>query len=408
MNAHLFTDQHGLRLIQEFEGAPRLKARLCEGGAWELSYGCTFYADGSAVQEGDTCTEDQALAMFRHALGVFEEAVKAAVTIPLNSHQFSALVAFAYNVGIDALKSSTVLRETNKGRFYDAAAAFGMWIFATKNGHKQAYRGLLRRRYAEACLYLSYDWTTACDIDSIALTREPPETLPGTDRVRYKTPFKEVLAVAQRYPLPALPAELILDKPLAPESVPAATGGQPVQGSQPPAPAVPAAKQNTAGASPPAAQAGEGAGVSRPSPPPPAGQATVDPTAPPAKPSPVPAKPAPAPAPTISTKPPEPPEPPPSLQQQRDAVNASGTPGIDPSSAKSMLLSRRFWGLLMIISGRVVFAIWGTDTLLKLGSDPIVSEMVANVMVMMAASAWEYCGEMLHTWGRARAKRPLR
>jgi lysozyme len=248
VNEHLFTNNDGLRLITQFEGAPRLKARRCEGGAWELSYGVTFYPDGSPVREGDTCTEEQAMAMFRHALQVFEEAVKRLVTVPLTSHQFSALVAFCYNIGESNMASSTVLKEVNAGRFDDAAAAFGMWVFATLDGYKQAFRGLLRRRYAEAACFLGYDWTEACADEAIALQREKPASLPGKDRVIYKTPFKDVLRVAQRYPLsPAIepapeakPAPaLIPDTPAAPPQADAKGDGaslatQPV--SAPPAP----------------------------------------------------------------------------------------------------------------------------------------------------------------------------
>ena len=250
MNEHLFTNNDGLRLITQFEGAPRLKARRCEGGAWELSYGVTFYPDGSPVREGDTCTEEQAMAMFRHALQVFEEAVKRLVTVPLTSHQFSALVAFCYNIGESNMASSTVLKEVNAGRFDDAAAAFGMWVFATLDGYKQAFRGLLRRRYAEAACFLGYDWTEACADEAIALQREKPASLPGKDRVIYKTPFKDVLRVAQRYPLspatqPAPEAKpapaLIPDTPAAPPQA-TAKAGQPEPATQPKAPAAPAEK----------------------------------------------------------------------------------------------------------------------------------------------------------------------
>ena len=205
MNEHLYTTDDGLRLIQEFEGAPRLKARLCEGGAWELSYGVTFRPDGTRIREGETCTETEAMTLFRHALGVFEQAVRDMVTVPLEPHQFSALVAWVYNIGIENARSSTVLREVNANRVYDAAAAFGMWIYATKNEYKQALRGLLRRRYAEACLFLGYQWSEACADEAIALQRERPTSLPGKDKVIYKTPFKDVLAVAQHYPLDASP-----------------------------------------------------------------------------------------------------------------------------------------------------------------------------------------------------------
>jgi lysozyme len=234
MNEGLFTNAHGLRLIQEFEGAPRLTARMCEGGAWELSYGVTFHVDGSPIQEGETCTEAEALALFRHALRVFEDGVRGLVTVPLTANQFSALVAFAYNVGLANLAKSTVLRETNAGRNFDAAAAFGMWVYATKNGYMQALRGLLRRRYAEACLFLGYDWTIACDIDAIALQRDKPASLPGRDVVRYKTPFKDVLGVAERYPLDGVPGpELVLSTPAPSVSTPAGKGSAPAAGPSP-------------------------------------------------------------------------------------------------------------------------------------------------------------------------------
>ena len=377
MNEQLFTNAHGLRLIQEYEGAPRLKARLCEGNSFELSYGVTFDLNGNPFTADSTCTPEESDALFRNALELFERGVRELVTVPLNSNQFSGLTAFAWNIGLANFATSSVLRRVNENRMDDAAACFGMWIFATNGaGHKQALRGLLRRRYAESCLFMSYQWEQACDTDAIALQREIPETLPGTDRVIYRTPFKDVLAVAQRYPLEA---ELVLTTKADPAAVPASgAAGQPApQPSQ--AQAAPAPPSKPGATSSPASSPA-------PSPKPPQGTSVA--------PVPVPAR----------------PEPPllPTPAQQREGVNGSTTPGIDPSSPKSMLLSRRFWGLLMVISGRVVFAIWGTDTLLKLGSDPLVSEMVANVMVMMAASAWEYCGEMLHTWGKARAKRMLR
>ena len=218
MNEALYTNANGLRLITEFEGAPRLTARLCEGGAWELGYGVTFNLEGAPFKEGDTCTPEYADALFRNALKLFEDGVREAVTVPLNGNQFSALVAFAYNVGLENFRTSSVLRRVNENRMDDASVCFGMWLYATKDGHKQALRGLLRRRYAEACLFMSYSWTEACDNDAIALQREIPDTLPGTDRVIYKTPFKDVLSVAQRYPL-APADELVLTQPAPPSTM---------------------------------------------------------------------------------------------------------------------------------------------------------------------------------------------
>lgn len=256
MNEALSTNANGLRLIAEFEGAPRLTARLCEGGAWELGYGVTFNLDGAPFKDGDTCTPEYADALFRNALKLFEDGVRELVTVPLTSDEFSAVVAFAYNVGLENLRGSTVLRRINENRMDDAAAAFGMWIFATKGGRKQAYRGLLRRRYAEALLFMGYDWGVAtADTEAtnpVSLQAVAPDTLPGTDRVIYKTPFKDVLAVAQRYPL-APADELVLSQPAPPlvTRVPEVVGG--TAGALPsPAPAATPAKVSPAPTVPPA------------------------------------------------------------------------------------------------------------------------------------------------------------
>lgn len=267
MNDHLYVNNHGLRLITQFEGEPRLKARLCEGGAWEISYGVTFYPDGSPVKEGDTVTYDEALAIFRNALTVFEDHVKRLVTVALNGNQFSALVSLCYNIGSANFERSSVLRHVNARRFDDAADAFGMWLYATLGQHKQALRGLLRRRYAEAVVFMGYDFEVACSDDAVALVRERPPGDIGTDKVLFKTPFRDVLVVAQRYSLPPLDDELVLTQPASPR-VPAVEAAQrQPDPARSPAVAGAASPPKPATASPAAAPAAR-AGVTQPSPPP--------------------------------------------------------------------------------------------------------------------------------------------
>jgi lysozyme len=375
------TCDDGLRLIQQFEGAPRLKARLCEGGAWELSYGVTFHPDGRPVQSGETCTEDYALEMFRHALGVFEQAVSAALTVPVTQHQFSALVALAYNIGAENFAKSTVLRETNANRVDDAAAAFGMWIYATQGGHKQAYRGLLRRRYSEACLYLGYDWTEACEEDAIALKREPPVSLPGTDKVIYKTPFKDVLRVAQRYPL-AVPTEAAEAHLFEPEPPPPAVAIPSVTVAEPPEVSPPLPVQPPAAPAPekPVAQSGASPSVIA------TGPAVVQ---------------APAPPPVRIPAPPRLPDPPVPIGQQTGAVDGTRKAEEWSSSAKAMWMSRRFYGLMLIMIGRGWMLFTGSNALLGAVSDPLVMEFVGGFCVMLV-------GEAVQAWGNAKATRPLR
>jgi len=259
MNDAMVIGANGLRLIAEREGKPRLEARLCEGGRYELSYGCTVWPDGRAVQATDTCTPDEALQLFAYNLTRFEEVVEKLVKVPLNQNQYDALVSLAYNIGDgygpgEGFEDSTVLRMINfttpdgapAPRWDDAADAFGRWIYATKPAskrtpdepiewylsptgepcaHKRAMRGLVIRRYAEACLFLSLDWTRARLDEVVSLqtslawndTRNRNE-----DLVTRRTEFSEVRALASPYPLPE-PAAVAITAPPAAIPAPAAT-----------------------------------------------------------------------------------------------------------------------------------------------------------------------------------------
>jgi len=61
------------------------------------------------------------------------------------------LVDFAFNCGCRNLDNSTLLKKVNEGDHEGAAAEFLKWDMA--GGHVMA--GLLRRRQAEAALFLS-------------------------------------------------------------------------------------------------------------------------------------------------------------------------------------------------------------------------------------------------------------
>lgn len=357
MNDHLYVNNHGLRLITQFEGEPRLKARLCEGGAWEMSYGVTFYPDGSPVKEGDSCTYDEALGMFRHALSVFEGHVKRLVTVPLNGNQFSALVSLCYNIGPVNFERSSVLRHVNARRFDDAADAFGMWLYATLGQHKQALRGLLRRRYAEAVVFMGYDFEVACSDDAVALVRERPPGDIGTDKVLFKTPFRDVLVVAQRYPLPA-DDELVLTQPASPR-VPAVEAAQRQQPD-------PARSPAAAGA---AAHVNETAKVSHDA-------AVASKIAPKANTTSVGG--------SSEATPVAPPLP-------KDAAPASLEP-------KDMVLSKRFWGL-------TVTALGTTNLLPQAAQTWVSNEGNRELITWLIVVA---LGFALYKYGQHKAKKPLK
>jgi lysozyme len=147
-----------LALIKEFEGL-RLVAYLCTGKRWTIGYGTTVYADGTMVQEGDTCTKSDAEAFLVTDVRHFAADVRSLVKVPVTNNQFCALVSFAYNVGSDidadkiaeGLGDSTLLKKLNAGDIKGAADEFPKW---NKSGGFVT-PGLVRRREAERKLFLT-------------------------------------------------------------------------------------------------------------------------------------------------------------------------------------------------------------------------------------------------------------
>lgn len=72
------------------------------------------------------------------------------VKVRLTQSQFDALVSFVYNVGVEAFRTSTLLRKLNGADYVGAAAEFKRW----KMGGGKVLPGLIRRRKREEELFL--------------------------------------------------------------------------------------------------------------------------------------------------------------------------------------------------------------------------------------------------------------
>ncbi len=141
----------GLNLLKQFEGCS-LKPYSDAVGVATIGYGCTFYENGEKVQLSDAeITEERATELLKNVLKQFENDVAEVVKVDLTQSQFDALVCFAYNTGSNALRNSTLLKKLNDGDTLGATCEFTRWHFA----NKKALKGLLRRRLAEAVLFLS-------------------------------------------------------------------------------------------------------------------------------------------------------------------------------------------------------------------------------------------------------------
>jgi len=144
--------QKGIDLIINFEGMC-LKPYLCQAKIPTIGIGATFYPDGRKVTMADKpITKEEAIELLKATLAIFEKQVDSFTTDAVTQHQFDALVSFAYNLGSNALKNSTLIKKVNANPNDPTIKdEFMKWVNA--GGKKLA--GLVRRREAEATLYFT-------------------------------------------------------------------------------------------------------------------------------------------------------------------------------------------------------------------------------------------------------------
>lgn len=139
---------NAINLIKQFEDF-RAEAYKCPAGVWTIGYGTTRI-NGQPVKAGMTITEDQALQLVQQEVNKLWSQIESILKVKINDNQMNALVDFAYNLGFNALKTSTLMKYVNESQFDKAADEFGRWVYA---GGK-ILLGLVKRREAERQLFL--------------------------------------------------------------------------------------------------------------------------------------------------------------------------------------------------------------------------------------------------------------
>lgn len=119
------------------------------GSPWTIGYGHT----GPDVFPELVITELQAQGLLMSDLLKFEDGVTDDLNggaVATSDAEFSAMVSLAYNIGLGAFRTSSVLRLHRLGQFDAAANAFLLWDMSGG----RAMPGLVRRRHQERELYL--------------------------------------------------------------------------------------------------------------------------------------------------------------------------------------------------------------------------------------------------------------
>lgn len=142
-------NESGFEFLKKLEGCS-LEAYQDSGGIWTVGYGST-----QRVGPTTKITQREADEMLHGTVQSIEIAVAHLVKIEIDQNEFTALVCFAYNVGIHAFAHSTLLKVLNTGDKTGAAEQFLQWDKIKINGVPTVSLGLLRRREQERALFLT-------------------------------------------------------------------------------------------------------------------------------------------------------------------------------------------------------------------------------------------------------------
>jgi lysozyme len=168
------TSAGGIALIKQWEGL-KLEAYLCPAGVWTIGYGHT----GKAAREGSRIIPAHAELLLKQDLRKFEAAINEAVEVPLEQHQFDALVSLVYNIGIGAFQKSTLLRVLNAGNYDAVPEQFMRW---NKAG-KRVLAGLVNRRAAEVGLWAKGSFVASREVEATTASPIGSDTVKGAAAV---------------------------------------------------------------------------------------------------------------------------------------------------------------------------------------------------------------------------------
>jgi lysozyme len=109
-------------------------------GVWTIGFGTT-----ANVKPGDTITVERALERKLDDVRKFHDGIAKCVTVPLTQGELDAYISLAYNIGVSAFCSSTLVKLLN-AKDYDGACK---QILRWNRAGGKVVRGLVLRRERE-------------------------------------------------------------------------------------------------------------------------------------------------------------------------------------------------------------------------------------------------------------------
>jgi lysozyme len=143
-----------------------LQPKRCPAGIWTYGYGHALFDNSGqllsrqsdkeeAYRQAARLEESGAVVLLAQDLEKYASSVKGLLKVSVLENKLGAMVSLAYNIGINAFKTSTVLKRVNQRDFDSAANAFLLWNKGRDRNEKLiVMAGLTNRRNAEKALFL--------------------------------------------------------------------------------------------------------------------------------------------------------------------------------------------------------------------------------------------------------------
>jgi len=116
---------HAVALIRRWEGCRLLAYPDPEanGILWTIGFGAT----GPGIKQGTKWTQTQADERLAQDVKRFMAGVQSVVKVDVSDNELGALTSLAYNIGVKAFSTSTLLKLLNRGDKKGAAKQFDRW-----------------------------------------------------------------------------------------------------------------------------------------------------------------------------------------------------------------------------------------------------------------------------------------
>ena len=147
---------------------------------FSMGYGTHIKPDGTAVQEGETCTEAQAAAWQAARTQSDWDHLQQMVKVPISDGQATALLSWCYEFNVGRLESSTMLQRLNARDYAGAAASLMTWDkIHDAGGSLIESPGLKKRRMMEVALWNGLDPHATTAAPANPPTKPLPVVNPG-------------------------------------------------------------------------------------------------------------------------------------------------------------------------------------------------------------------------------------